>query len=428
MRRKFPLLVMIFASTVYADFASSAATVDVSAADNAFGFRLLNAFQKTSPNRNVVLSPVSAALDLSMALNGATGETKREMLTALSLTGAQLGAVNEANAELIKVIRAPAESVTLSVADSLWADDRRAILRPDYVAQTHAWYDAQVININFSNPDAVAQINGWASKATAGKIPRIINRISPAEVALLLNAVYFKGQWTRKFDPNQTQQRDFTLGGGAVEKVPRMAQSGQFDYFATPDMQAIRLPFGAGDWVMQVFLPARSSSLGRLEAQLTPEHWASWQARYTQRSGVIELPRFELEGDYELNESLRSLGMRRALRPDGPDGAELTGMFAPAPQQAHTINFFISSVRQSTYWKVDEEGSEAAAVTSIQIHTTAVRQRTEPFQMVVDRPFFCAIEDSRSGALLFIGAIYDPVQTTARPGTNVTGPLSGTLQ
>jgi serine protease inhibitor len=408
MPRKFPLLVMTIAITVYADSASAAAPVDVSAADNAFGFRLLNAFQKTSPDRNVVLSPVSAALDLSMALNGATGETKREMLTTLSLPGPELGAINKANAELIKAIKLPAQSVTLSVADSLWADDRRAILRPDYVKQTQEWYDAQIINLNFSSPSAVGQINSWASNETHGRISRIINDIGTAEVALLLNAVYFKGQWTQKFDSKQTQLRNFTLSGGAVKKVLRMAQSGQFAYFATPDMQAIRLPFGAGDWIMQVFLPAKSSSLRRLEEQLTAEHWADWQARYVQRTGAIELPRFELKGEYELNESLQALGMRRAFRPDGPEAAELTGMFSPAPQQARPANFFISSVRQSTYWKVDEEGSEAAAVTSVEVHTTAVMRRQEPFQMSVDRPFFCVIEDRRSGALLFVGAIYDP--------------------
>jgi serine protease inhibitor len=408
MRRKFPLLVITIATTVFADFASAAAPVDVSAADNAFGFRLLNAFQKISPNRNVVLSPVSAALDLSMALNGATGETKREMLTTLSLPGQDLGAINEANADLIKAIRSPAQNVTLSVADSLWVDDRRAILRPAYVKQTQEWYDAQIVNINFSSPSAVGQINSWVSNETHGRISRIINDIDTGEVALLLNAVYFKGEWTRKFDPKQTQLRNFTLSGGAVKKVLRMAQSGQFDYFETPDMQAIRLPFGAGDWIMEVFLPAKSSSLRRLEAQLTAEHWADWQARYTQRSGAIELPRFELKREYELNESLQALGMRRAFRPDGPEAAELSGMFSPAPQQVRPVNFFISSVRQSTYWKVDEEGSEAAAVSAIHVTITAVMRRPEPFQMIVDRPFFCAIEDRRSGALLFIGAIYDP--------------------
>jgi serine protease inhibitor len=409
MRRNHGLLSIFVAGTLFGAAAPHAAlpsaAVDVAAADNTFGFRLLNAVQKTNPSSNVVLSPVSAALNLSMALNGADGLTRQEMLDALSLSGSQLGAINTANEQLIKVIRTPANSVTLSVADSLWADSRRATLRPDYVKQMHAWYDAEMADLDFSNPSVATRINSWASKETHGRISKIIDRIDPADLALLLNAVYFKGQWARKFDKAQTQQRDFALAGGSVKQVPRMAQSGRFDYFETPHMQAIRLPFGEGDLVMEVLLPAKSSSLEALEAELTPEHWTGWQGGYAPRSGRIELPRFELKSNYRLNEPLQTLGMTRAF---DPGRAQLAGMFSSAPGQPGAGRFFISSVLQSTYWKVDEEGSEAAAVTTTGIRATAVARPEQPFLMIADRPFFCAIEDRRSGALLFVGAIYDP--------------------
>jgi serine protease inhibitor len=385
--------------------AAQSASVDVAAADNAFGFHLLNAVQETIPRGNVVLSPVSAALNLSMVVNGASGQTRQQMLAALSLSGSDLGAVNTANAQLIKVIRTPSKSITLSVADSLWVDSRRATLRPDYIKQAQAWYDAEMTDLDFSDPSAVTRINGWASKETHGKISKLIESIDPADLALLLNAVYFKGQWAHQFDKAQTQQRDFTLAGGSVKRVPRMMQSGRFDYFETQQMQAIRLSFGEGDLVMEVLLPAKSSSLGALEAELTPEHWTGWQAHYAPRSGTIELPRFELKSNYRLNDALQALGMTRAFQ---PDGAQLTDMLSSAAGQLSPGRFFISSVRQSTYWKVDEEGSEAAAVTTTGIRSAAVARPEPPFQMIVDRPFFCAIEDRRSGALLFVGAIYDP--------------------
>jgi serine protease inhibitor len=406
MHRRLGLLAIFVATILFGAAVTHAAppsaSVDVAAADNAFGFRLLNAVQKTIPSGNVVLSPVSAALDLSMVLNGAGGQTRQEMLAVLSLSGSELGAINAANAQLIKVIRTPAKSITLSVADSLWVDSRRATLRPDYVKQTQASYDAEMNDLDFSNPSAANRINSWASKETQGRISKVIDRVDPADLALLLNAVYFKGQWTHKFDKAQTQQRDFTVDGGAVKQVPRMAQSGRFDYLETPQMQAIRLPFGEGDLVMEVLLPAKSSGLGALEAELTAEHWKGWQAQFAPRSGKIELPSFELKSNYRLNEPLQTLGMTRAFQ---PDGAQLTGMFSSAPGQPSAGRLFISSVLQSTYWKVDEEGSEAAAATATGIRTTAV---TQPFQMIVDRPFFCAIEDRRSGALLFVGAIHDP--------------------
>jgi serine protease inhibitor len=409
MRRKHGLLALFVKATLLGAAAThpalSSASADVAAADDAFGFRLLNAVQKTVPSGNVVLSPVSAALNLSMVLNGADGQTRQEMLSALSLSGWELSAINEANAQLIKVIRTPANSITLSVADSLWVDSRRVTLRSDYVKQTQAWYDAEMADIDFSDPAAAARINGWASKETHGRIAKVIGRLDPADLALLLNAVYFKGQWTHKFDKAQTRQRDFTLAGGSVKQVPRMAQSGRFDYFETPQLQAIRLSFGDGDLAMEVLLPAKSSSLGALEAQLSAEHWTNWQAQYAPRSGTIELPRFELKSDYRLNEPLQALGMTRAFH---PGGAQLTGMFTSAPGQLSSERFVISSVVQSTYWKVDEEGSEAAAVTSTGIRAAAVARPVQPFRMIVDRPFFCAIEDRRNGVLLFVGAIYDP--------------------
>jgi serpin B len=382
----------------------AAPPTDAAAADNAFGFRLLNAVQKATPTDNVVLSPVSAALALSMVLNGASGETKDEMLGALSLGERDLNAINAANAQLIKFIRTPTRDVTLAVADSLWVNRRRATLRPDYQARMQASYDAEIGDLDFADPNAAARINGWASQETHGRISKLIDRLDGADLSLLLNAVYFKGQWMHKFDKAQTEPRDFTLAGGSAKQVPRMAQSGRFEYFETGDLQAIRLPFGAGDLAMEVLLPAKSSSLAALEKNLTPEHWKDWQARYAPRPGRIELPRFELKATYRLNEPLRTLGMVRAFE---PEGSQLTGMLAPL-DRAGAGRFFISAVLQSIFWQVDEEGSEAAAVTAIGVRAAAVVRQPQPFQMVVDRPFFCAIEDRRSGALLFVGAIFDP--------------------
>jgi serine protease inhibitor len=382
--------------------AHSSPTVDVAVADNDFGFRLLNAVQKTSPNRNVVLSPVSAALNLSMVLNGAAGETRHEMLTALALHSSELEEINTANEQLIKLLRTPTQSVTLSVADSLWVDSRRAKLRPEFVKRMHAAYDAELVDLDFSAPDATRRVNAWASKETQGKIPKVIDQIDPAELLLLTNAVYFKGEWTHKFDKAKTHPSDFTRGNGSARKVQLMSQAGRFEYFETSQMQGIRLPFGAGDLIMEVILPAQSSSLGALEEQLTAEHWKQWRAQYTWHPGTIELPRFELKSNYVLNEALQALGMRRAFQ---ASSAQLTGLLSHGADAGHLS---ISTVRQSTYWKVDEEGSEAAAVTTTGIRATAVARPQQPFRMIVDRPFFCTIEDHRNGALLFVGTIHDP--------------------
>lgn len=409
--RKHRLLALFLAVTALTTTTPGSAlppgSVDVAAADNGFGFHLLNAVQRTTPNNNVVLSPVSAALDLAMVLNGADGKTQEEIQAALSLSGAELDAVNTANTELIKVLRTPSRSVTLSVADSLWVDSRRATLRPEYAQQMKSAYDAEVADLDFGHASAVSRINGWAAQETHEKIPKIIERIDPADVLLLLNAVYFKGQWQHPFNKAQTQARDFALSDGTSRKVARMAQSGRFDYFETPQVQAIRLPFGDGELAMEVLLPAKSASLEALETELTPELWAVWRSQFVARQGSLELPRFELKSHYRLNAPLQALGMRRAF---DSHAAELTGMFAPPSEHARGKPFFISLVLQSTYWKVDEEGSEAAAVTSIGVRAAAIARPERPFQMIVDRPYLCAIEDRRSGVLLFVGAIYDPTE------------------
>lgn len=402
-----PLVAVTALTTATPGSALPPGSVDVATADNGFGFHLLNAVQKTAPGENVVLSPVSAALDLSMVLNGAEGKTQQEMLTALSLEGAELDAINTANAQLLKVLRAPSQSVTLSVADSLWVDSRRAILRPEYAQQMQTAYGAEIADLDFGHSNALSRINGWVSKETQNRIPKIIERIDAADVLLLLNAVYFKGQWKLPFDKTRTQQRDFALADGSSRKVARMAQSGRFQYFETPQVQAIRLPFGDGDLVMQVLLPAKSSSLEALETELTPELWAVWRSQYVARPGSIELPRFELKSHYRLNAALQTLGMRHAF---DVHTAELTRMFSPPSDHVRGKPFFISQVMQSTFWKVDEQGSEAAAVTSIGIAAAAVARPVQPFQMIVDRPYLCTIEDRRSGVLLFVGAIYDPTE------------------
>lgn len=396
--------VLVLAATLFAAIIPTPAmsAVDVASADNAFGFRLLNAVQKTAPAGNVVLSPVSAALNLSMVVNGANGQTRQELLDTLSLRGAELETINAANAQLIKTIRTPPRSITLSVADSLWVNSHRATLRPEYLKRMQAAYDAATADLDFSQPQSVARINGWASKETYGKIPKVLDRLDPTDVLLLLNALYFKGEWTHKFDPTRTQPHEFTLDNGSAKQLPRMAQSGRFEYFETSDLQGIRLPFGEGEIVMQVLLPAKASRLSALEKELTPGHWKEWQAQFKSRLGTIELPRFELKSDYRLTGPLQALGTKRAFQ----SGAELTGMLSPARGQAGGLS--ISSVVQSIYWKVDEEGSEAAAVTTTGVRATAMPRPEQPFRMIVDRPFFCAIEDRRSGALLFVGAIYDP--------------------
>ena len=181
-----------------------------------------------------------------------------------------------------------------------------------------------------------------------------------------------------------------------------MQQSGEYRYAETKLFQAIQLPYGDGALRMFVFLPDKSSSLAELIETLDAANWSRFTGEFSPRRGHVELPRFSVEYSALLNRPLMELGMRRAF---SPQNADLRAMFVAGKSRA---NPFIGFVKHDTYLRVDEEGSEAAAVTTTGIRATSIRIEPLPFTMVVDRPFFCAIADGRTGALLFVGAIYNP--------------------
>ncbi|HXM17537.1 MAG TPA: serpin family protein [Candidatus Tumulicola sp.] len=374
---------------------------DAAAADNAFGFALLRAVTK-GKQANAVLSPVSVGLDLAMVYNGARGQTATEMDAVLQLKGTSPRALNSANSSLEKTLRAPVKSVELDVANSLWSDRRRLALDPAFTKALAAAYAAEIRDVDFSAPATLGAINAWADKETRGKIKKILDSISHQDLLFLINAVYFKGEWSAKFDKKLTVDRDFKSAGGSVKKVPLMQQSGEYRYAETKLFQAIQLPYGDGALRMFVFLPDKSSSLAELVETLDAANWSRFTSEFSPRRGHIELPRFSVEYSALLNRPLMELGMRRAF---SPQSADLGAMFVAGKSRA---NPFIGFVKHDTYLRVDEEGSEAAAMTTTGIRTTSIRIEPPPFTMVVDRPFFCAIADGRTGALLFVGAIYNP--------------------
>jgi serine protease inhibitor len=401
------LLVCAAALTMMPARATSPIPPPIADADNAFGINLFKAVAKTSPTANVVVSPVSAAMDLAMALNGAAGETQTQMSNALALKGWTIAQVNDGNAYLIDALQGSGLGGTLSIANSLWTDKKRVKLRDDFLARTRESYRAEVSALDFASPEAPGTINGWVDKETRGKIKTIVDQLSAQDVLLLVNAVYFKGQWTVKFDKAKTTEKDFTTGSGKVKRVPLMSQSGEYEYFETPEFQAISLPYKDIPAHMIVFLPAKTSSLAAFEHGLTIGKWDQWTGRTTAsafgrgREGHLELPRFTTQAREVLNKPLIGLGMARAF---SPGSAQFGGMYSPAGGQ----NVYIGEVLQKTFLKVDEEGSEAAAVTGITMRTTAMRPGPGPFTMVVDRPFACAIVEDVTHAVLFFGAISDP--------------------
>ena len=366
-------------------------------ADNEFGFRLFLRLFQDKPLDNHFVSPTSIAMALAMTYNGAEGKTRGQMADALGLAGIGPGDVNMANAALLATLASADPKVTIEIANSLWV--RQGIRLADRFTQVNRdYYDAEVASLDFRDAAAPGVINAWVKQKTHDKIDEIVTSIEPGDVLFLINAVYFKGRWTDEFTKELTQPQVFHAPGGDVEH-PMMRQSGKYRYYAGEGLAAVRLPYGEGRFAMVVLLPDEGVGLGDFVARLTPANWRRWLDGMSMRDGDIVLPKFKLEYERTLNQVLSSLGMGVAF---DPGRAEFDGMLAAAID----MPFYISEVLHKSYVDVNEEGTEAAAVTSVRMAMTAMPR--DKFRMVVDRPFVFAIHDEKSDAVLFLGVVNEP--------------------
>ncbi|MDQ7788934.1 MAG: serpin family protein [Clostridia bacterium] len=363
----------------------------------AFDFSLFAEVVKQDGEENIFISPVSVALALSMVYNGAAAETKEAMAEVLRVRGIAIEDVNKANAALLKALNANPD-VQLDVANSVWAR-KDVTFTPEFLKTLKDYYSAEATTLDFNDPGAPDIINSWVQDKTNGKIDAIIEEIKPDEVMFLINAIYFLGQWTTEFDKKHTQERPFHPAQGGQKDVPMMWQQGDLRYYQGDQFEAIELPYGKNKSAsMYVFLPGRDSSLNEFYADLNVSNWAKWQAQFATKEGQLSLPRFSLEYEQELTDVLTNLGMGIAFE---PYAADFSGLYTPPPWA------YISEVKHKAVVDVDEKGTEAAAVTSIGIGLTSISV-DQPFNMVVDRPFFFAIVDNQTDSILFMGSVVNP--------------------
>lgn len=363
------------------------------AADNDFGFRLLAELVKEDSNKNVFVSPSIVAIALAMTYNGAEGTTKQAMAETLAVEGMSLQEVNEGNAALRTALESPDPKVQLAIANSLWGQ-KDIVFKPDFMQRNTNYYGAKVASLDFSDPNALPTINGWVKEQTNGKIDELVNEGDlVGAVLVLINAIHFKGMWRLQFDEGKTKEGPFTLPDGKQKQHPMMQQSGAYRYYEDKNFQALSLPYGEGRISMYIFLPARTVTLGQFQKELNTKNWEKWMSQFHEMGGDITLPRFKVEYEAVLAEALTALGMGVAFG----GGANLHGIC--------TGGAFISAVRHKTFVEVNEEGTEAAAAIAVSIAGEAIVHR---FSMTVDRPFFCAICDSKTGAILFMGFIVEP--------------------
>ena len=372
----------------------------LNAASSRFAFKLYDQILKKPAGQNTFVSPTSVMIALAMTYNGADGPTRQAIARALEIEGMSLDEANRAFGDLQSVLASADPKVQLRIANSLWARNG-LVLNPSFLARNKQYYGADVTTLNFDDPAATGTINSWVNKKTEGKIQKIIDRIEADKVLFLINAIYFKGQWQFEFKKESTKPEPFKLPGGEQKQHPMMSQSGSYNYYKGADFQAVALPYGQGRLSMYVFLPDEQKPLEQFERNLTPENWDTWMKSFNMSPGDVMLPRFKVEWESNLNDALKAIGMAEAFDSSRANFSQMA-----------TVNggnkLYISEVKHKTWAEVNEEGTVAAAVTSVGISLTSVQKPRERFSMKVDRPFFFAIRDNQTGVLLFMGSITNP--------------------
>jgi serine protease inhibitor len=364
---------------------------DLPQAHNAFGFNVLKALSVEEDDKNIFISPSSLSMALSMVYNGADGETKSAITKALEFQKLDITKVNQESLGLINSLKNPDDKVELSIANSVWIKNGIEV-KPTFLDVVGNYYKAEATTLDFDNPSAKDTINSWVNKNTKGKIPSIVDNTSD-KVMYLINATYFKGSWTTEFDKKLTQDKKFTPTKGSPTTRPFMKQKETMAYLETDEFQSAKLPYGKNERLsMYVFLPINMSSFVN---KLDINTWNKWVSEYQKIDGTILLPRFKLAYEVGLIPTLTKLGMGIAFQ----EQANFSGI---AP------DLFISEVKQKTYLDVNEEGTEAAAVTSVGTSITSTEPAQKEFYMEVNRPFFIAIRDNQTQEILFAGIIQNP--------------------
>jgi serine protease inhibitor len=359
---------------------------------NKFGLKLFREIVSQEGNKNVFISPLSVAMALGMTYNGANGTTREAMQNTLELQGMSLEDVNKSYRSVIDLLRGLDSKVVFQIANSIWYRQGFEV-ESTFVDLNRTYFDAVVQGLDFADPSAVATINDWVSENTNGKIDKIVERIPDLTVMYLIDAIYFKGTWKYKFDPAKTSAQPFYLPDGSTKTCQMMnVKSDQVATLSTDDFFAVDLKYGDGDFSMAVFLPSWNVTLDSVEAQFTNENWQAWLEEFQSQELTLYLPKFEIEYDKSLKDVLRAMGMSIAFS----DSADFTGINQRG-------NLLITEVEHKTYVKIDEEGTEAAAVTSVGVGYTSA-----PSAFVVDRPFLFVIHENHSGTILFMGKIVDP--------------------
>lgn len=361
---------------------------------NDFAFRAFTALRTEEKDQNVFISPLSISSALTMAYNGADGSTKTAMQQALGFQPQTDEEINQSYKSLSELLVNIDKKVTFTSANSIWYAKQYTLQAP-FVQNNKTYFDATVQSLDFSSAAAKSTINNWVKDKTKGKIEDIIQEIRQDHVMFLVNAIYFKGAWTYPFDKALTQKATFRKEDGSTANTDFMAlKKGRYLHYQDATKQIIDLPYGNRQFSMTLIVPKGQSTVKDIAQNLSGSELNNWLTNADSTGMELRLPKFKLEYKKELRETLTALGMGEAFS----NQANFSRMLA-----GNSKNLAISEVMHKTFLEVNEEGTEAAAATSVGIIVTSL-----PPTIQVDRPFIFLIREKSTNAILFIGQLMNP--------------------
>ena len=338
-----------------------------------------NVVATSDPSENILVSPYSAGVALSMVAEGAEGQTRTEFDEALN--GSLFKAVDLGNND----------TVTVKSANSVWITDNFSV-RNRFVGLLEKDFGAEVVNLNFADPATVKAINNWCSENTEGKITEIVDRLSPSMVMMLINALYFNAPWADAFLESNTHDGVFHTASGDIQ-VPMMAKTDRMNYAEYQGAQMVELPYEGERYAMYVVLPPKGLSLDKMISYVNENLYEQAMSMMTAQKVRLTLPKLKLETEMVLNKTLQHMGVKTAFTP----AANFKGIAEMGP-------LVLDQVKQKCYIDVSEKGTEAAAVTSVGVRLTSARPETL-VTMNVDRPYVFFIADRTNGNILFAGRV-----------------------
>ena len=357
---------------------------------NDFAFDFISRVNDTAQG-DFFISPLSMQFLLGMLLDGADGQTADEICRVLGYGAGEVDDVNDYCLSMLKQLPNLDKKTKLEIANAIVVNQNYTLL-DKFKATTKKYFEAEVSNMDFSDATGTAnKINKWCSRHTNGLVPKIIDKVEPNDIVYLMNALYFKSQWKEKFSKSNTTQEPFTREDGSKLNVQMMKQEEDFRYQDNDILRAVCLPYGNWSYTMMVILPADGKTLVDVIKYLNTESWNAFKRTMVTCDVDLWLPRFESKFEIRLNDLLSSMGMPSAFSP-------LTANFSAMSDTP----LYLSLVQQNAAIKVDEEGTEAAAV-SFSVGKAMAAAPGEHVVFHADSPFLYLITESSTGAILFAG-------------------------